>query len=136
MSSSNLNAVCYRIWNSILVLGFATALIFEFLEIIKSRTQEELPLQNYKPAASLPRSMRQLSAGWPKDTVRKHFPVLNGLRPIRKKVCAEISPNTHRCQRVFCPLFLSYLHGTLSLTVSRPPTLHVCDGPPYCAVET
>ncbi len=39
MFSSNLNSVCYRIWNSILVLGFATALIFEFLKIPKSRTQ-------------------------------------------------------------------------------------------------
>jgi hypothetical protein len=36
----------------------------------------------------------------------------------------KISPNTHRCQRVFCPIFLSYLHGTSSLAVSRRPTLH------------
>jgi len=39
MFSSNLNSVRCRIWNSILVLGFGTELIFEFLKIIKSRTQ-------------------------------------------------------------------------------------------------
>jgi hypothetical protein len=38
MFSSNLNLICYRIWNSILVLGFGTALIFEFLEVVKPRT--------------------------------------------------------------------------------------------------
>ena len=57
--------------------------------IAKSRTQRELPRKNYKPAASLPRSMRQLSAGWPKDTVRKKIPVLKGLHPIRKTQYAQ-----------------------------------------------
>ena len=89
MFSSNLNSVCYRIWNSILVLGFGTALIFEFLRLRNRERREELPLQNYKPAASLPKSMRQLSAGWPKDTVRKNFPVLKGRHPIRKKQYAQ-----------------------------------------------
>jgi len=33
--------------------------------------------------------MRQLSAGWPKDTVRKKFPVLKGLHPIKKNQYAQ-----------------------------------------------
>src|SRR3984957_3705265 len=37
----------------------------------------------------------------------------------KKTICAEISPNARRCQRVFCALFLSYVHGTSSLGVPQ-----------------
>src|SRR5580704_3764586 len=96
-----------------LVFGFATALIFEFLGILVRERREDLARKNYKPAASFPRSIRQLSAGRPKDTVRKHFTVLKALHPIRKKqyaqklvllrtevnacFAADSSPHSHNC---------------------------------------
>ena len=72
-----------------MVFGFATALIFEFLGILVRERREDLARKNYKPAASFPRSMWQLSAGWPEDTVRKNFPVLKTIHPIRKKQDAQ-----------------------------------------------
>ena len=71
------------------MFGFATVLIFEFLEILVRERREDLARKNYKPAASFPRSMWQLSAGWPEDTVRKNFPVLKTIHPIRKKQDAQ-----------------------------------------------
>ena len=70
---SNLNSVCYRIWNSILVLGFATALIFEFLKIPKSRTW---PAATKLQARSeiYPRSIRQQAQGGPRTPSEKISP--------------------------------------------------------------
>jgi hypothetical protein len=44
---------------------------------------------------------------------QKNFPVTTTpphKEFIKKTICAEIRPNTRRCQRVFCPLVHDHLH--------------------------
>jgi hypothetical protein len=87
-----------------LVLGFATALIFKFREIIKSRTQRGAAATELQTRSEFTQVYEAAKRRVAQGHCQKKFPRVERTTSHKEKtICAEISPNARRCQRVFYP---------------------------------
>src|ERR1700733_2527496 len=91
--SSNLNSVCCRIWNSILVLGFGTALICELLEIPKSRTRRGSAATKLQARSEFTQIYKAAKRRVAQGHRQKKFPRVERTTSHKEKtICAKLVP--------------------------------------------